>query len=230
MEDKDYYYRDNGRNPTKEKCDSNLIDDGQNCMSDLVCKRIKCEKPTGCIVCDEGKVIKSYEQRLSCDLNEEKIGNLCFAKCKPGFTGSGNKCIKGVDNVLLQNINQETESKKMLDTSFLDSILESISNFIRNFNLIKFLKSFDKSVNSLFSNNLAPYRWYIIILIIFLLHYFIFNKILSQKLNTVNSVNSNGLSYSSSLSNLGGLSNKSALDAKLANLNIKKIYFKRIRI
>jgi len=153
MEDKDYYIRRKGRNPQKAKCNSNLIDDGFNCIDDYVCKRVKCEDGN-CIDCNNNNnIVKSYEERFHCNKNEEKIDNLCYKKCNPGYVSQGIKCIKGIYNV--------TSEKTV------PYIKNSINLNYTNKNFHKIMKKCKK------------YKWYLLfllVLLVLLINYIFFNN------------------------------------------------------
>jgi hypothetical protein len=105
MSNQDYYVRSKSRIPFKLKCDSNLIDDGYNCVDNLTCKR---GNPP---ICTGKVIIKKYDDRLVCDENEDKIDNLCYEKCNSGYTAEGTNCRKGFDSILNEKI---SNNKPML--------------------------------------------------------------------------------------------------------------------
>ena len=144
MEDKDYYIRSKGRKPDLIKCNSNLIDDGLNCIDSSICKRVNCND-NNCIECIDNNIIKKYEDRLHCNQNEEKINDLCYKRCNSGYVAKGSKCIKGVDNVLTNkiltydnnsiNINSDSNHLIMIHHKF-NQFTKATKNFF-NENIIK---------------------------------------------------------------------------------------------
>jgi hypothetical protein len=144
MEDKDYYIRSKGRKPDLIKCNSNLIDDGLNCIDSIICKRVNCND-NNCIECIDNNIIKKYEDRLHCNQNEEKINDLCYKRCNSGYVAKGSKCVKGVDNVLSNkiltydnnsiNINSDSNYLKMILHKFNE--VTKTTQKIFNENIIK---------------------------------------------------------------------------------------------
>jgi len=169
MEDKDYYIRSKGRKPNLIKCNSNLIDDGLNCIDSIICKRVKCDE-NNCIECIDNNIIKKYEDRLQCNQNEEKINNLCYKRCNSGYVAKGSKCVKGVDPVLTNkvltydnnSININSNHVKGIYYNF-NEVTKATKNFF-NKNIIK--NKCIKDIIKIVKKN----KWYIIIfLIIFIL-------------------------------------------------------------
>ena len=124
MEDKDYYVRSKSRLPHKLKCDNNLIDDGFNCIDNNICKRKKCDN-YNYLECSHNNIVKTYQERLECNKNEEKIGNLCYKKCNSGYITEGPNCVKGVDSVITKKV------LKNKNKSY--NIIKNIIKFINNY-------------------------------------------------------------------------------------------------
>jgi len=174
MNNKDYYIRSKGRIPDKIKCDDNLIDDGFNCINNTICNR-----ESTSIKCTETNIVKTYQERLQCNKNEDKINDLCYKRCNSGYTPQGSKCIKGIDNIITNKVlTDEDDSIKIKSpndkTQFLSNIIKYINNKLKL--LYKIIKKF---INENFINNkcmknipFMKYKWYIIITATVLIYYF----------------------------------------------------------
>jgi len=178
----DYYIREKGRAPVKNKCNSNLLDDGRNCVDNTTCIRVACDDPKGCVKClDPIKV--PLEERLLCGKDEEKINNMCYKKCKTGYVGDEEKCYKGVDDMLIKKLTDtDNEGKNLEDPSnsfnFFDYILDCLTWIIKK---IKYIY-----------HSLGTYRFYIVVLLIILIYYYFFmNKISHNNMKLSNNKFSN---------------------------------------
>jgi len=178
------YPRSLPRKPSKKACENGLFDDGKNCLEKKACKRVPCPKnKSGCLECGSNVVKMDEKERSYCDVNEEKLGNLCYKKCKSGYYAKGSLCIKGIPN----DIKQKIKSKIKVEQT---GLIPSLVNFIKesslrimgkkkenfeNTNEISFLTKFDNFLKNIVGRDLEEYRWVIfasvIIFIILLIDY-----------------------------------------------------------
>lgn len=173
----DSYSRGLPRKPSKKPCESGLYDDGKNCLERKSCKRISCVKnKNGCIECGSSIVKMNEDDRLYCDVNEEKVGKLCYKKCKNGYYAKGALCVKGIPNDI---------KRKIKDVDIETGLIPRFINFIRS----KFVKSekfentgknlliqtnketglidkLDNLLKSVLGKDLEEYRWYIFTLLV----------------------------------------------------------------
>lgn len=178
------YPRGLPRKPSKKPCENGLFDDGKNCLERKACKRVPCLKNiSGCLECGSNIVKMDEKDRLYCDINEEKLGNLCYKKCKSGYYAKGSLCHKGISN----DIKKKIKSKiKVEQTGFIPRLVNLIKetslriigkkkeNF-ENTNQISFLTQFDNFLKKIVGRDLEENRWVIftsvVILIILLIDY-----------------------------------------------------------
>lgn len=172
MNNKDYYIRSKGRIPDKMKCDGKLIDDGFNCINDTICKR----EPNS-IKCTENNIVTTYQERLQCNKNEDKINDMCYKICNAGYTAQGSKCVKGVDNIITNKVFTVEEGIKIKSSYDFTKILSNIIKYIKNklMLLYKIIKKFiyeNFIINKCMKNrSFKKYKWYIIIAAIVLIYY-----------------------------------------------------------
>lgn len=167
MEENDYYMREKGHAPSKSKCNSNLVDDGVDCVDNTTCIRVACDDPKGCIKCLDSKKLP-LEERLICGKDEEKINNMCYKKCKTGYIGDDTKCYKGVDPLLIYTLTESDNEVRVIEDKTKGSF--NLFNSILDSWLIKKIKNLYGS--------LGKYRFLIVILLICLIiyYYFFMNK------------------------------------------------------
>jgi len=182
MEQNDYYMREKGHAPSKSKCNSNLVDDGVNCVDNTTCIRVACDDPKGCIKCLDSKKIP-FEERLTCGKDEEKINNMCYKKCTTGYIGDDTKCYKGVDPLLIKKLTETDNEDKEIEDKSKDSF--NLFNYI-----LDFFSWLNKKIKNLYGS-LGKYRFLIVILLICLIIYYYFfmsqNKINYKPLESCNS-------------------------------------------
>jgi hypothetical protein len=174
MNNKDYYIRSKGRIPDKIKCNGNLIDDGFNCINDKICKR-----DANSIKCTENNIVKTYQERLQCNKNEDKINDLCYKRCNSGYTPQGSKCVKGVDNIITNKVLvDDDESIKIKSSSNYMKSLSNVIKYIKHklMQLYKIIKKFiyENFINNKCINTISfmKYKWYIIFVLVVLTYYF----------------------------------------------------------
>jgi len=193
------YSRGLPRKPSKKPCENGLFDDGKKCLERKACRRVPCFKDkNGCLECGTSIVKMDESERLYCNPNEDKIGNLCYKKCKEGYYNKGSSCVKGISNEIKSKIKIPIEQKGMLPnlvTLIKETALRVLGkkkqNSLENKKKVsfenkkkegfeykeytkeqRFLTWFDNNIlKKIVGKNLEKYRWYIfgILIIIFLL-------------------------------------------------------------
>jgi hypothetical protein len=145
------------RKSPMQTCPNTSIDDGKFCI-DRVSKKKTEKKHTGC---------EPYE-----DFSK----GMCYPKCKNGYIGYDNRCMK------IQKKNQYVEAikKRQLDlikeNANRSRSRERFSNITSewlNYNKI------DKTLSDLFDDNLKQYRWFFVVCLVIVAYIVIINLLQS---------------------------------------------------
>lgn len=142
------------RETPREPCSYRSIEDGNFCVDKATKKRTE----------------RKFKR---CQPYEDFSKGMCYPKCKPGYRGVENRCIKRVAT----NAYLEAIKKRELEMAIRDaSKREKFSNITGEWLSYNTL---DKKLADLFDDNLKQYRWFFVVCLVILAFVIILNLLQS---------------------------------------------------
>jgi hypothetical protein len=143
------------RETPRQPCSYREIEDGKFCVDKATKKR------------------KERKFQM-CQPYEDFSKGMCYPKCKPGYRGVDNRCIKRVaSNVYLDAIKKRELEMAIRDASKRKEKFSNITSEWLNYNTL------DNKLADLFDDNLKQYRWFFVVCLVILAFVIILNLLQS---------------------------------------------------